>query len=225
MRNWTTAILIVVAIVFLLLYLDSCNKNVQIQADYKAIKTYPDTVMYYKAKYGKQVEYNKSLEVSEKSLLLAVTGLQKEVKRIRIKNLRNVTNLSTEARIDTVTIKFKDSLPCDDFVAPFGDTTRYYTVDGIVTNEAVTLNNISIPDSQQIITATKKNGLFKRNESIVTITHTNPHVKTTGLQNYSIKKNQKRLSFGPSITYGLSLPTLTPELVIGVSMQYKLFGF
>ncbi len=225
MRNWIIGILLIIATVLLLLNLDSCKKNRQTQSDYKAIKDYPDTIMYYKAKYGSQVEYNKSLEVSEKSLLLAVSGLQKEVDRLRIKNLRNVTNLSTEARIDTVTIGFRDSLPCDDFSAPFDTIARYYEVHGRVTNKGVTLNSIAIPDSQQIITATKKNGLFKRNELIVTITHTNPHVKTTGLQNYSIKKNQKRLSFGPSITYGLSLPMLKPELVVGVSMQYKLFGF
>ena len=226
MKNWLIAGLAIVVILLVLLNIDSCNKRIDLQADYNTIKGYPDTIMYYKDKNGELQEFNKSLEVSEESLLAAVDGLNSEVKRLKIKALRNVTNVTTEARIDTIRIGFREPLPCDSFDVPFTDTlSPYYKIQGRVTNDNIMLNRISIPDSQQIIVGTKKNGLFKQNEFIVTITHSNPHVKTTGLQNYTIKKQQKKFSIGPSLTYGLSIPDLKPMLVGGISLQYKFIRF
>lgn len=205
--------------------LDSCKRNSSLQDDYDAIKNYSDTVMYYKDRYGNSVAYNKSLEVSEKALLSAVSGLEQEVSRLKLKSLRNVTKVVTEARIDTVMVGFNNQLPCDSFSEDFDTSNRFFHLYGTVNNKGILFGGILMPDSIQLITSTKKNGLFKRNEMIVTINHSNPYVKTTGLQNYAIKPPARNFSIGPSLTYGLTLPDLKPTLVGGISIQYRLIRF
>jgi hypothetical protein len=54
----------------------------------------------------------------------------------------------------------------------------------------VVFSTISFPDSISILTADKKH-LFRKNEFIVSVSHSNPLVKTTGIQNLTISEERK----------------------------------
>lgn len=193
--------------------------------DVQEISNYKDTVVYYKAKNGRLIASNKSITVSYVALMSTNQDLDKRIKNLKLKKPTSITFVTSEGRIDSILIPFRDTLPCDEFRIPIKIDSIYYGIYGAVTNKYLRLDSIIIPNKQEIIVGIKKNGLFKRNEEVVTITNSNPHVKTKGIQNYTIKQNRKRLTFGPSITYGLSIPDLKPQLVAGISFQYKLFGF
>lgn len=225
MRKLWIIILVLIIIVLLLSLLDSCRQNAKYISQVTELVNYKDTVVYYKAKNGKLIASNKSVTVSYVALMSTNQDLEKRIKNLKLKKPTSVTIIRSEGRIDSILVPFKDSLPCDEFKLPIKIDSIYYGIYGSITNKHLRFDSIIIPNTQEIIVATKKNGLFKRNENIITITNSNPHVKTKGIQNYIIKQNTKRLTFGPSLTYGLSIPDLKPQFVAGISFQYKLFGF
>lgn len=190
MKNIIIVILVAIAVFLILLNLDSCRKSNRLQSDYDDIKGYEDTAMYYRDANGDLVTANESLEVGEKALLAAVDGLKEELKAQKIKTIKALTKVRTETRIDTIRIGLTDTVAGPDFNVGFAIDSPFYKIDGRVTNNNIMLNRVLFPDTQQIIVGTT-GGLFKKKQSLVTIKHANPYIRTIGIQNYTIRHTLK----------------------------------
>jgi cell division protein FtsB len=186
-NKWLTLFLVAV-VLFISLTIRQCRENHVLLEQVKDLADYKSEAKYYKDKNGEIIAYNKSLETSVEALNIQRAELMQELKDMRIKKPQVITSIVSETLIDSVVIPFETRLPCDSqFVQPFSHNDTWFTINGSVTNTHLNIDNIFIQDSLLIVVGEKKNGLFKRNEIIVAVKHSNPHVTTTDIENYIIK--------------------------------------
>ena len=188
MKSRTLNIILTVGLLALLaLNIRTCNSNRQFSNSVGNIINYEDSAKVYKSKLGKAVYYNQSLEVTEKELRMAKDSLIKELKDLRIKKPKTITKIVTEIVFKDVLVYYTDTLPCDTFNIPFTHVDDWITINGYSHNKGLDFKNISITNDLLIVTGEKKNGLFKRNEQVVTVTSKNPYLEVKNITNYAIK--------------------------------------
>jgi hypothetical protein len=198
-------ILIAALVVVVLFFIDKCSKNEELLSQAHAYANYEDTVKYYKGKNNEAIAYNEALEIDKKNLYELNDKMKSKIKALKIKDPTSVTTITTVASIDTLVIKHIDTLPCETFTLPFAiDSTDLYLIDGILTNESIVINNLSIPNEQTIVVGKKKEGLFKPKSFIVTVQNSNPAIQVTGLKNYTIK-DRKNILQKPWVHFGMGV--------------------
>lgn len=151
-----------------------------------------DTITYLKNGIAQKAAVEVSPDLF-KELVGQNEELQKQLKdaKIKAKNVHTITTVVTNTEIDTISITLRDTIPCDDFAPiPFRADSQYYSIAGDVTKRAIRLSKVSFPDSLYVITADRKH-LFRKNEFIVSIGHSNPNVKTVGLTNLTVTEERK----------------------------------
>lgn len=121
--------------------------------------------------------------------------LSKELalEKIKSKNVKGVTEVSNSISFvpKPLIITLHDTIPCPEFKPiPFNVDSAYYSIGGVVSKESVVISKLSARDSEYIITSTT-NHLFKADELNVTVRHTNPHIKTIGLESLTVKESKK----------------------------------
>jgi len=187
-KSRTLNIILTVGLLALLaLNIRTCNSSRQFSNSVGDIINYEDSAKVYKSKLGKAVYYNQSLEVTEKELRMAKDSLIKELKDLRIKKPKTITKIVTEIVFKDVLVYYTDTLPCDTFNIPFTHVDDWITINGYSHNKGLDFKNISITNDLLIVTGEKKNGLFKRNEQVVTVTSKNPYLEVKNITNYAIK--------------------------------------
>lgn len=150
-----------------------------------------DNVRTYKDKNGDLVEYNNVINTKFKDLEIYNSELKKEIRDMKIKSPEVIIRSTTELRVDTVYIEFHDTLPCQDFVKKIDVDSTWYDIHMTLTKESLTIDSMKIPNEQIVTIGEKKNGLFKKNEHIVAVKNTNPHISTDTLETYTFKKDRK----------------------------------
>jgi len=174
-----------------------CNDKNIFRNEVESYVDYSDTVKFYKALNGDVIAYNESLEISEKTLMTMNDSLSKAIKNIKMKDPGVIIQIKEKIVIKEVEVRFTDSIPCFPFYKPFGLEHEFYSLSGSVTNTMFKLDSIQIPNIQSIVLGTKKNGLFKKNDHIVTIQNSNPYVNTGPITSYTIKKKKKWFESAP----------------------------
>lgn len=74
---------------------------------------------------------------------------------------------------------------------PFSKDTATYSIAGLIGSKGIHLNKVVFPDSLTLVVGDKKKGLFAKPQFVITATHSNPFVKTTGLSNMTITPARK----------------------------------
>lgn len=113
--------------------------------------------------------------------------------KIKAKNVTGFSTVSTGIDVGSKPIiaKLDDSIPCPDFKPiPFNVDSQYYYISGNVGKGSVSFDSINFPDSLSIITA-HRNHLFRKDEYVVLTKHSNPMVKTIGLEQFTITEDRK----------------------------------
>jgi len=186
-----TILLLGIIAVLCFFWFDSCQGKKIAEEQSEALASYKDTAMVYKAKNGQMISYNKAIEISENRFLALRDSMKKEFKNLKIKNVNSHTKVVTVYQLDTVRLRFTDTLPCADFRKEFNIDSLHYSLSGDITKRGITFGSITIPNEQSITVGTKRNGLFKKNEYIVALQNTNPYLAVTGLQSYTFKPDIK----------------------------------
>jgi regulatory protein YycH of two-component signal transduction system YycFG len=188
MKSRTLNILLTIGLLAVIaLNIRTCNSNRQFSNSVGDIINYEDSAKVYKSKNGELVYYNTSLEVSLKELAVAKDSLMKLVKDIGIKKPKSITQVITKISYVDVPVYYTDTIPCDTFAVPFTYTDEWLAIHGISNNDGLNIQRININSGLTIVTGEKKNGLFKRNEQVVSVVSDNPHLRVTNLTNYNIK--------------------------------------
>lgn len=111
--------------------------------------------------------------------------------RLKAKNVRTFTEVVSRIETEPVTIQLHDTMPCPEFTPiPFAVDSQYYSIRGSVGKSSVTLSKISMVDSMIIFTAEKKHFL-RPSDFLLSVKHSNPLIKTTGMQNITIVETRK----------------------------------
>lgn len=113
--------------------------------------------------------------------------------KIKAKNVTGFSTVTTGVDIGSkpIVAQLADSIPCPDFKPiPFKVDSQYYAISGIVGKGSLRFDTINFHDSLSIITA-YRNHLFRKDEYVVLTKHSNPMVKTLGLETFTIKENRK----------------------------------
>lgn len=188
MKSRTLNIIFTIGLLALLvLNIRTCNSNRQFSNSVESIINYKDSAKVYKSKNGELVYYNTSLEVSLKELSVAKDSLMKLMKDLGIKKPKSFTEITSTISYVDVPVYYTDTIPCDTFAVPFKYTDEWLAIHGISNNNGLNIQRININSGLTIITGEKKNGLFKRNEQVVSVVSSNPHLRVTNLSNYNIK--------------------------------------
>lgn len=113
--------------------------------------------------------------------------------KIKAKNVTSFSSVSTGIDLGSKPIiaELKDSIPCPEFKPiAFDVDSQYYQISGMVNKRSIEFDTINFPDSLSIFTA-HRNHLFRKDEYVVLTKHSNPKVKTLGLESFTIKENSK----------------------------------
>ena len=181
-------ILLSVGLLLLLVFnIQTCNSNKKSYTSIQNLLEYKDSAKIYKSKSDKLVYYNEVLEVSEKELRIAKDSLMKVIDDIKIKKPKTITKIVTEIVYKDVPVYYTDTLPCDTFNIPFTHVDDWIAINGRSHNKGLDFKNISITNDLLIVTGEKKNGIFKRNQPVVTVTSNNPYLDVRNITNYEIK--------------------------------------
>jgi len=177
--------------ILVLALISMCQNKNSFLKEVEAIKSYKDTVMYYKSLSGKSVAYNEALNVSYEALAHEKRELVKEIEDLRIKKPSVATKIIQEVKIDTLYIPFDTVIPCPEFKMNFTYDDSWLGIDGVVVNNGVSFDNIKLRNDMMIVVGTKKNGLFKKSDYIVAVNSDNPYFQIAGLQSYTFKTSPK----------------------------------
>lgn len=190
--NWRNGAILGLALA-LLFSVRSCRDNA---ANYDASAAYlaslNDTITYLKNGIAQKPAVEVTPEMFE-AIVAQNRTLQKALDdaKLKGKNVQTVTQIVNKISIDTILVAFKDTIPCDNFPPiPFGVDSQYYSIAGLVKKSGIVFTTINFPDSISIITATKPH-LFKKNEFLVSVGHSNPLIKTIGLTNLTVTEQRK----------------------------------
>lgn len=149
---------------------------------------YKDTAMYYKDKSGEEVAYNKALKLSESELRDSVKSMLED---IGVKKPDVIIRTKTVLRIDTVNVRFTDTLPCSDFIMPFVVDSPYYKINGEISKEKLLFKELSFNNDQDIVVGMRKGGMFRNKEYVVTVKNSNPYMNVNGLSSLRIENKKK----------------------------------
>lgn len=72
----------------------------------------------------------------------------------------------------------------------FSDSTEHFSFKATVQRNGLQINKLEINNKTSVTLGLQKRGFFRKSEPVITVTHSNPLVMTTGLTNVTIE-NQK----------------------------------
>jgi len=223
-----TWIYIIAILVLAAMLMHTCNRNKQIRQSRESEKEYlNDSIQYYKNEFGAEVSERKALQGDKQTLQVL---LSKQIDSTRqLKNLVNnfrrvdaVGNITSEITIDNFYIPYSEPVPFQ-FTKEWLKQDQYFFISGTSTQDGTTIESINLPNTLSFAIGEKKTGWFKSEYRIEAV-NSNPYIKTTGLDSYTLNVPQKRFSVGPYIGFGISQDfSLIPQIGIGVS--YSIFKF
>jgi len=186
MERKVNILLTATLMVVLFFWVKSCERNENLKYN---MGVAIDNVRTYTDKNGELIIYNDVMDIKNRDLELYNKELADELKNMKMKKPEVVIKSTTKIRLDTVYVKFTDTLPCDDFIRDIHIDSTHYDIDIRLTKDSLSINRIEIPNEQIIVVGEKKNGLFKRNEYVVSVKNSNPNITTDTLETYTFKSD------------------------------------
>tara|TARA_B100001179_G_C18544250_1_gene383052 strand:- start:242 stop:922 length:681 start_codon:yes stop_codon:yes gene_type:complete len=215
----------VIVVLFFVIF-RQCDSKIQSDNSTESVQEYlNDTIAYYQNEIGQQVAEKKAIQGNKDALEILLskqidsTGQLKKLVS-KYKNIAAAGNITQETKIDTVEIPYEVAVPYD-FARDFTKSNEHYSITGTSNQNGVTLTDIQIPNTLSFAIGKKRTGFFKSEYRIEAI-NSNPYVKTTGLDSYTLEVPNKRLGLSLYAGYGLGSDfTLQPSA--GIALTYTLF--
>ncbi|MFT7282466.1 MAG: hypothetical protein ACI9DM_002201 [Cyclobacteriaceae bacterium] len=206
----------------------TCERQVATSSiDGKNLKALNDTVRTWKDKYGRNVAEKKSFEAFSKKQFINIKNLEGTNLRLQntVDNLRG-TIAAISHDVVTEYIINSDSVEILRYVDNFPVYQSQYKDEWI--DALVTMGKDSLQIDQRILNKfdyaiTRSKNLFKPDTLFIRTTSLNPNTYTSDLSSFTYTAKPKRISIGPSISYGFNGNSL--GLNIGVSVQYSVIEF
>ena len=182
-------ILLGLCVILLCLLFNKCeNENLQL-ANVEALNSQLTT---YKLKNGQLVTSAKTLSYTNAQLKNSLLGNDKTLKQVMAKfsKVQSVTKYVTTTKLDTISITYKDSIPCI-FERDEAIFHEWYSLEYNSNQKGITITALSIPDSVAIVTGTKRKWFLGKQTQTIDITHANPFVETETVQHIEVVAKPK----------------------------------
>lgn len=213
-----TIIPYILAIVFLLLFLRQCDRTREVRNESNNTLEYlQDSVRYYKNELGQEIAVKTALHGDKEALEILLSNTESELKELAKKfKVQAAGQIKTITKIDTIRIGYEVPVPFE-FSRDWQKNDPFYSISGNSTQNGITINSLEIPNTLSFV-MDKKKGNF-----VIEAVNSNPHIKTTGLDAYSLKLPKKRFGLSIFAGYGMSDSGLSP--LVGVGLGYNLIEF
>ena len=226
-------------IIFLILFLDQCQKKKELENNYTSINNWRDsTTLVLNDQYAK----NSSLTTSNISAFLEIKNLKGEKRALQefvrkdkntIAALRSTIRTQIEVTTKNVTVDSNSFWLKQTFDGTDSNIVRWPTYEFVENNEWYTIYGKVNPDSAIISLETSASvnykytykrtaGLFSLKEPVVEATVDNPYVNFESLESWSQKPKPPRMSWGLSAGIGMSAdfqPVIA--VVVGPSFRFR----
>ena len=212
--------IIITALIVLCIYLWRSKNQVKYTAT-NNIEALTDSLGHYKNKEGVWVAEKKLFQGTEKDLRQVIKSKDKAFQKL-LKTFKKpvaAATVKTVTQIDTVFIPYETKIDLPVFELPFSKVAKHYSISGTSTNKGISISEVSIPNTQNVVIGKKKIGWFK-SEYRIEIKNSNPLIKTTDLDGFSFRPKPKRFGLGVFVGYSTDL-----EVVIGVGVNYNILSF
>lgn len=196
-----------VILILLLLLNRQCQETENVYSFYENEK---QEVEYYKNKLGTLTASVTASELSNKQLKELILKKNDTLKKLasEFRQIRTVTKIKEVVKIDTVKVPFEVQIPFEFERLGRYDTDSHFTFNYSLNQTGFSLSDISVPNTQTIITGTKRKWVFGKQYLTTDITNTNPYIHTTQIQSVVIPVqvewyNNKWLYLGVGIGTGV----------------------
>lgn len=205
--------LIIIAILLLLMGIGYWITQRQTNKLVGNITSYNDSIKsFYKLKDGTNVASKNSLQLQTESQLKSMIAKNKDLAEAasKFKEVKAVTVIKTVFVLKHDTIPFETKIPCA--FTPFQlvkEEKRKYKIFTTISNSALVIDSLIIPDSLSMIFGRKRTGFLKWDYA-VDIMHTNSYLQTSNVSDYRYipeKKWYERPFVSGSIGFGLGFLT------------------
>lgn len=216
-----TAIPYIIAVILAILLIRQCELTIEAESrSDTAVEYLTGSISYYKNRYRQEVAVRAAIagEKKELELLLQNTSEQLADLTKRYRELQAAGEVGQEVRIDTVHIGYEVPVPCEFFRNWTKSVQNQYTISGTADHHGITIDSLLIPNTLSFVVG-KEKGKFT-----FSAINSNPLIKTTSMDAYTLDIPRKRFGFSVFAGYGLSSNfQLTP--IMGVGLTYDLFQF
>lgn len=166
-----------------------------LKADTTRLSTQIDT---FRNKTGLLIAEQQVAEYENKQRLKELSNtifdLEKKNQRL-VKQVNYYGQVGQITKIDSVFIPYVDTVLIDTGIATnmisvpkkFSTKDKYYTIEGIVKKEGVSVDNIEIINTVSFREIEKKQGLFKAPITTLQVINSNEFVTTTGITSVNVK--------------------------------------
>lgn len=216
-----TIIPYIIAVIFLLLFIRQCERTIEVESRSDTTINYlTDSISYYKNRHGQEVAVRAAIagEKKELELLLQNTSEQLADLAKKYRKLQAAGEVGQDIRIDTVHIGYEVPVPCEFFRNWTKSVQKQYTISGTSTQDGITIDSLTIPNTLSFVVGKEKS------KFTFSAINSNPLIKTTSLDAYTLDIPQRRFALSVFAGYGLSSNfQFTP--VIGIGVTYDLIQF
>lgn len=210
----------IVIIILLIALILQCRNNSHKQKQADNTHQYKnDSISYYRNIYNAEIASKTALKGNIKDLQDSTKQLNRLIKGY--KKVIAAGNVQTVVKIDTIRIGFDVPVPCE-FERSWSKFDKYYSINGQSNQNGIIIENIEIPNLLSFAIGDKKTGFFKTQYK-VEATNSNPYIKITGLDAYTLDVPKKRFGISLVAGYGMSKDGLTP--FVGAGLSYNLIQF
>jgi hypothetical protein len=136
----------------------------------------------YKLKDGRLVNTSKTVTYNK---VPNKTDLTKQFAKVN-----TIIKVVEKVRIDTVNIVYHDTITMP-FERKGTVLTDDYSLDYKSTHKGLSIANLTVNDSLEIVTGTKRKWFLGREVNTIDVAHSNKHIESTGLQHIEIKRKKK----------------------------------
>jgi hypothetical protein len=189
-EKYGNLVLMAALAVFIIFHIDGCNKDNAKDQRIADLLSYEHTVKEFLAEDGTTVNYNTNLEVAVEDLIATQDTLLDYIAnlQLKIKDVHSSTIITERLRVDSIPIPvFLTDCEFDTTVVI--DST-HYNMDITMTNRGLMFNTLEFPNRQGVtISERRKDGKWwKRKETILAVTNSNPYIQTDGITSYTFQQ-------------------------------------
>ena len=179
---WRNLVGIFIAIVLLCMLFSQCSEKHRLQTNLTALSTENVT---YKNKLGTVTMQNATLQLTKIELQKNVIDKDHKIKVLSagFYRINNITTVKTITKTDTIKIPFDVPAPCN-FVREGAIFKDWYSLGYKVDSLGVTIEPISIPNEQIIITGFKRKWFLGKTTAVTEVSNTNPLIEIQDVHSF-----------------------------------------
>ena len=182
-KIWIFILSVVCLVLFSALFSKCENEKIQLSN----VKALNSKITAYKLKNGQLVLSTETLQYTNKQLKDNLISKDSKLKELtnKFSNVKSVTKYVTHTIVDSILVRYKDSVPC--VFERIGDIyDKDYSLQYKSNQKEITIMELDIPDSVIVVTGQKRKWFLAKETTTLDMTHSNKFVQTDYVQHVEV---------------------------------------